>query len=175
MQIKDITPETLVDASCRACVYWEHPDRFSRKFTEEEAGLKAKWFEETATEFDPCGKLLYLHGEAVAYCQYAPARLISGASHYPKLSSHLGEDAVLITCLHVADDHQREGLGKRLLREVIDDLKNRGVRSVYTVARDDSSNNPAGPSEFYLGQGFSVVATETFPNGASLSLVKLEL
>lgn len=55
------------------------------------------------------------------------------------------------------------GLGRRLLNEVIDDLRGRRFHSVQTFARDDSSNNCSGPTKFWLAQGFSVVATESFP------------
>ena len=174
----DILPERVCDIvlPCRACCYWEYPECCTRgKHTDEEAQLKAEWFEEIASHFQPCGKVLYADGESAAYCQCAPPKHLPGISNYPGLASQLDRDGVFISCLYVSQKHQRKGLGSRLLQELVDDLTGRGVAAVETFARNDSTNNCSGPTQFYLARAFAVVATESYSNGASFSLVRLEL
>jgi len=176
IHIANIDRHTLPDIvlPCRACCYWECPAQCTRgRHTEEEARLKAEWFEKTAASFHPCGKLLYLGDESAAYCQYAPPQFLPGISEYAQLAPRVDRDGVFVSCLYVSPAHQRKGLGRRLLREVIEELRDRGLQSAETFARDDSANNCSGPTQFYLAQGFTVAATETYPNGASFSLVRL--
>jgi len=177
VRIVSVTDSTLPDlpGSCGACTYWESPDHFSGQFTQEEAGLKRDWYSSTARLYGVCGRLLYADDEPVAYCQYAPWGLIPGISRYPSLARDLDEDAVLITCLCVAETHQRKGLGRMLLSDVIEDLRAGNAKCIVTFARDDSANNCSGPTSFYLAQGFGVVSTERFPDGSSFSLVRLRL
>lgn len=161
---------------CRACSYWEKSEAFSHgKCTEDEARVKAEWFERLLSGFGPCGKLLYIGDEPVGYCQYAPPADFPGILGYGDLAKSVDQGAVFISCLTVAQNHQRKGLGRRLLREVIDDVRSRGFRAVETFARNDSADNCSGPVQLYLSEDFTVVATEVYANGASLSLVRLPL
>ena len=177
VRISSVDGDTLGDIfeGCRSCVYWERPERFRQSAAGEGANLKSEWFETTAAQFDPCGKLLYVDDEPAAYCQYAPPQYVPGVSRYDGLARRLDKDGVLITCLCVSEKHQRKGLGRRLLREVIEDMRRRKIKSLETFARDDSANNCSGPTRFYLAQGFSVIATETYPEGGSYSLVRMEI
>jgi GNAT superfamily N-acetyltransferase len=180
IRITNIDSHTFPDLfpGCRACLYWERPEMFGRdKGVPEEARARAKaeWFENLTAVIDPCGKLVYVDDEPVGYCQYAPPEHLPGVSGYGKLAAPVGRDAAFISCLTVIEQHQRKGLGRRLLREVLDDVRPRGFRAVETFARNDSTNNCSGPTQLYLSEGFGVVATEIYPNGSSLSLVRLEL
>ena len=51
---------------------------------------------------------------------------------------------------------RRKSLGEKLLESVIADLKKRGFKATETYARRGSSNNPSGPVEFYLKNGFHI-------------------
>ncbi|MEM2057748.1 MAG: GNAT family N-acetyltransferase, partial [Thermoproteota archaeon] len=79
--------------------------------------------------------------------------------------------AVLISCLFIAEKEYRgRGLGKLLLESIIEDLRKRGFKAVETFARRNNSNNPSGPVEFYLKNGFRVLREDPeFP------LMRLEL
>ena len=175
IRVSDIDNAVLRDLfdGCRPCVYWERPERLREASVEEATSLKSEWFERTAARFGPCGKLLYVDDEPAAYCQYAPARRFPGVSRYGGLARRLDKDDVLITCLCVSEKRQRKGLGRKLLEAVVEDLKTRNVKAVVTFARDDSANNCSGPTVFYPAQGFSVVATETYPGDGSYFLVSL--
>jgi len=80
-------------------------------------------------------------------------------------------DAVLIPCFFIAQKKYRErGLGKQLLQSIIEDLRKRGFKAVETFARKNNPNNPSGPVEFYLKNGFRVLRDDPeFP------LMRLEL
>ncbi|MDO8589158.1 MAG: GNAT family N-acetyltransferase [Armatimonadota bacterium] len=158
---------------CRTCVYWESPNQFREKVAPEEAAkLKAAWFANMGTQ--PYGKLLYVDDEPAAYCQFAPPDRLPGIFGYEKLSFRLDREAAFISCLVVREGYQRRGLGRTLLQETIGDLRRRGYKAVATFARDNSDNNCSGPTKFYVEQGFSVVVSESFPDG-TFSLVRLDL
>jgi len=170
----DIQPRILSDIvePCRACCYWECPERFTHgKHTEDEAGIKAEWFEGMSAHFEPCGKILYVDDPAV-YCQYAPPEYIPGVSQYRGLAAHVDRDGVFISCLFVAEAHRRSGLGSRMLTELIADVRNRGFRTIETFSRDDCPNNCSGPTRFYRAHGFAVVATTDYAGRDSFSLVR---
>jgi len=175
IRIVDIDNQVLRDLFCKACVYWECPAQFREVSPEKGERIKSEWFETTAALFNPCGKLLYVDDEPAAYCQYAPPQYVPGILEYGKLADCVDKGGVMITCLYVPEPHQRKGLGRRLLKEVVEELRSRGYKAVETFACDDSANNCSGPTKFYLAQGFMVVQTETFPGGMSFSLVRLEL
>jgi GNAT superfamily N-acetyltransferase len=66
------------------------------------------------------------------------------------------EGVVFLSCLYIADKTLRgRGLGEALLQNIIDDLKRRGFKAVETFARRGDSNNPSGPLEFYIKNGFT--------------------
>ena len=159
---------------CRACVYWERPGQFREAPPEEAERLKAGWFRATAEQFDPCGKLLYVDDEPAAYCQYAPPECVPGILEYDELAARVDKDGVFISCLFVREGHRGKGLGPRLLKDVIEDLRNRGCKAVETFARDDSDNNCSGPTRLYLAQGFRIIASKASPQG-TFSLVRLDL
>ncbi|MDH5450086.1 MAG: hypothetical protein OEX77_04150 [Candidatus Bathyarchaeota archaeon] len=58
-----------------------------------------------------------------------------------------------------------------MLKHAINELKKRRFKAVETFARSGSSNNPSGPTELYLKEGF-YVREETSPGYA---LVRLDL
>ena len=167
IEIVNLTEENLVDApewpahpfSCKYCIYWEHPEECVDPVTEQKEEMLSKkllWLRGTVTAFGNCGKLLYADGKGTGYAQYAPARHLPNAAEYD--SGPPSDDAVLIACLFIAQKPCRgSGLGRRLLHSIIDDLRTRGVRAIETFARKGDPENPSGPAEFYLGNGFRIL------------------
>jgi len=162
---QDIPDSYFTHSSCKSCLYWE-TEEASLDSKDREA-LKRKWFNSAGTIFGPCGKLVYHDGKVVAWAQYAPATSLPNARTYHTYPS---EDAYLISCLAVAPGYRQRGIGETLLRAVVDDLRLRGLRAVETFARRGRPNNPSGPVEFYLKQGFKVKADDEF-----LPLLRLDL
>ncbi|MBO3840950.1 MAG: GNAT family N-acetyltransferase [Candidatus Brockarchaeota archaeon] len=167
MEIVSLTEENLVEApewdehpfSCKYCIYWEFPEECVEPSGENRGKTLAKkvdWLRSARKVFGDCGKLIYVEGKPVGYAQYAPPKMLPRSAEYP--AGRPSGDAVLISCLFIAEkEYRRRGLGKKLLQSVIEDLRRRGVKAVETFARRNNPNNPSGPVEFYLKNGFMVL------------------
>lgn len=149
--------------SCRGCVYWEFPADFEKGKSDpqQKAALEIKkleWFEKTLEEFGSCGKIVYRDGETVAYAQYAPsARLPNINAYESKMVGKLEEGVVFLSCLYVVDETlRREGIGKLLLQNIVEDLRRRGFKALETFARRSQADNPSGPMDFYVKNGFHI-------------------
>lgn len=81
------------------------------------------------------------------------------------LVEHHGPAAAEIELLAVLRAHHRQGLGRRLIAAVADDLRAAGVRflQVKTLGRGESSEEYAATRRFYEAVGF--VDLEEFPAG----------
>ena len=179
--IEDITQGNLEDIPepCKACLYWETPALKDKQQSTTEktrhTAEKAEWFLKTLKEFGDCGKILYVDDKPVGYAQYSSASRLPNTQEYgTKKLGTAQEKVAFISCLYVSNKNFRgKGLGKRLLDEVILDLKNRGFNAVETFARESSPNNPSGPIQLYLKKGFHVKERlETTPD---FVLVRLDL
>jgi len=165
--IKDITAENLSDIpeGCRSYIYWEYPEDFEKIRLVEQNGKfqfcvekKKKWFLETLKEFGNCGQIVYYKDKPVGYAQYAPfSRLPQAKNHESKNLGKPDEGVIFLSCLYIPNKSRRgKGVGTQLLKQVINDLKKRGFKAVETFARKGSSNNPSGPVELYVKEGFYV-------------------
>jgi len=181
-RIVDITEANLpeIPESCKACIYWEFPDDFDKakeQKTELERKLeferkKHEWFVNTTRKFGTCGKIAFSNGRPMAYAQFAPSQRLPNTANY---RSHpvgkLEEGIIFISCLYVADEKLRgRGLGKTLLRNIIDDMRKRGFKAVETFARRGNSDNPSGPLEFYIKNGFTI-KDQTNPEFPLVSII----
>lgn len=176
----NLTEENLDDApgwpdhpySCKYCIYWEYPEECvdaATKRKEEAFAMKLAWVRRTLKDFGNCGKILYSDGRGVGYAQYAPPGYLPNAAEYP--AGPPSDDAVLISCLVVAQQEFRgSGLGSQLLVSIIDELRTTGAEAIETFGRKGSPQNPSGPAEFYLRNGFIISSDDNdFP------LLRLEL
>ena len=180
VQIEDITEANLKDipAPCSGCIYWEFPEEFEKtkaKRTEEQklvlAEKKREWFVQTMKDFGTCGKIVYHEGKPVAFAQFAPSAQVPRIKRYESKSvGKMGECVVFLSCLYIADKTlRRRGLGETLLNNIIGDLKRRGFKAVETFARRGDPNNPSGPLEFYIKNGFTF-KDKTNPDRPLMSL-----
>ncbi|MFO7712739.1 MAG: GNAT family N-acetyltransferase [Dehalococcoidia bacterium] len=130
---------------------------------------KLSWLQRTLKGFGNCGKLLYVDGRGIGYAQYAPPGYLPNAARYP--AGPTGDDAVLISCLFVAHQEFRgSGLGSQLLASIIDELRTRGAEAIETFGRKGSPENPSGPAELYLRNGF-----RTHRDDREFPLLRLQL
>lgn len=68
---------------------------------------------------------------------------------------------MLISCLFISERWlRRQTIGGKLLHSIIDDLKDREIKVVETFARKSNANNPSGPVEFYLRNGFEIYRSD---------------
>lgn len=166
IRIETLTAENVKDLpildsppeSCRFCLYWEHPREWSRlqSDTEECLNRKITWIKTVAEGFGTGGKVLYVEEQCVGYAQFAPVEYLPAIKDHPL--GLVSPDAVLLSCLFIANPRLRKkGLGTRLLKAVIAELKKRGVKALETIARKGNPENPSGPAEFYLKAGFKVL------------------
>lgn len=153
---------------CKQCIYWEAPDEFEKlrtaehdKVSEMATKKKQEWFAKTLKTFGSCGKIVYADETVIGYAQYAPQDLLPQVGSYQSKNIGNAQDGtVFLSCLYIKDEgHRGKGIGKSLLENIIAELKPRGFKALETFARKDSSNNPSGPLEFYLKNGFLVKDT----------------
>ena len=157
VQIVDISMRNLEDipSPCRSCIYWEFPDLFGKVGSAEAFFHKKNWFIKALSEFGVCGKILYIDEEPSGYAQFAPYYMLPQTRAYSYYQGR--DDALFLSCLFICKAEYRGiGLGSRLLKSIIFDLKARGFSRIETIARRGSTNNPSGPLEFYLKNGFEI-------------------
>jgi len=170
-EIVDLTEKNLIDApewpahpfSCKYCIYWEYPEESVGPATEQKEDMftkKLSWLRRATEEFGNCGKLVYAHGAAIGYAQYAPPRYLPKSASYD--SGQPSDDAVLVSCLFIPQAKFRGlGIGSQLLQSIIDELKNeKRKKAIETFARRGSPDNPSGPVELYLRNGFRIHADD---------------
>jgi len=179
IEIASLTEENLKDApewdghpfSCKYCTYWEFPEECTdpaKKKKEDMLEKKLSWLRNTNKVFGNCGMIAYVSGKPAGYAQYAPPKLLINLAGY---TSRPSDDAVLISCLFIPQKElRRSRMGSQLLRSIIDDLRRRGVKAVETFARKGKPDNPSGPVEFYLRNGFRI-----YEDDKEFPLMRLEL
>ncbi len=156
--VKELPALDEPPASCRFCLYWEHPQEWNRLQSNAEEGLNRKmaWIKTVTEGFGSGGKVLYVEEQCVGYAQFAPGEYLPAVKDHP--SGPVSPDAVLLSCLFIANPRlRRKGMGTRLLKAVIAELKKRSVKALETIARKGNPENPAGPAEFYLKAGFKIL------------------
>ena len=164
--IKDVTESNLNDIpeTCSYCIYWSYPEELERaksELSKRKQELRAKrrlWILQTLKEFGNCGKILYHKNVPVGYAEYGPSNRFPNIKECKSQPIGKIEDGVIfLSCLYIADEKLRgKGLGKKLLDNIITDLKRRGFKAVETYARKGSTENPSGPVELYLKKGFHI-------------------
>ncbi|RLI28436.1 hypothetical protein DRO50_03045 [Candidatus Bathyarchaeota archaeon] len=175
LKLEPVKPETLnlVRGSCRFCLYWqtsgdymEVMENLSRYKVYE---TKREWCKEALNKFGDCCFLAYLSNIPVGFVQYGYPQLFKRIKDYG--SGPPSDDAVFLACLYIfRKEMRRKGIGTRMLKKVLENLRERRFKAVETFARKSSENNPSGPLEFYLKHGFQIVSDkDDFP------LVRLEL
>lgn len=180
IEIARLTEANLTDApewdshpfSCKYCIYWEFPVECidpTKENKEETIKKKLKWLKDIKRKFGDCGKILYVDGKSIGFAEYAPPKFLPLSKGYD--SGPPSDDAVLISCLFIPKKEFRKiGLGSMLLESIITGLRKSGIKSVETFARRGNPNNPSGPLEFYLKNGFKV-----YKNDPEFPRVRLDL
>lgn len=158
--------------SCKYCIWWEFPEECKDPAKEKKEDMfqkKLQWLRNTKKTFGNCGKIAYVDGKPVGYAQYAPSKLLPHSADYR--SGPPSDDAVLLSCLFIPGKGARGlGLGTCILQSITDELRKRKIKAVETFARKGNPNNPSGPVEFYLKNGFRIhIDDNEFP------LIRLDL
>jgi GNAT superfamily N-acetyltransferase len=168
-----------VDDRVRLC--WGHLRNWKRLKIVQKS---KEWLERTNRSFTPTTLIAYVEGEPVGMVEFVPQKLIEQVGLCPcradpekeKIESRyiLGkefEDCLFVSCLWVIKDHQGKGVGKALLNCFLsgEAFKNSSGALVYVARRDERWDKhihwPAGPKEFYLNAGFTIIKTLDKPVG----------
>jgi hypothetical protein len=129
----------------RRCVYWEVDPSTFREQGElwDPEFEKEAWLSMVMLEWGSCGQTAVHCRDAEAadapridtddepclgYAFYAPPGAVPRARHFP--SGPVSADAVLLTSLGVESGDDADGLSRRLIASVVEDLVRRGVRAL---------------------------------------------
>ena len=106
------------------------------------------------------GYLAYILDKPVGWCQVGPRDRLKKLVRQFDLKPD--PDAWAITCFHIAPAYRRQRLASYMLKAVLDDLSNRGIKKVEAFPRHDNSAADddlwTGPKKMYLKAGFKQLA-----------------
>jgi len=159
LRIEEVNEDNFKDVPdfCRCCLYWQTSGSFSEEMVKTEmAQKKLEWLKKVTKEFGSCMKIAYLGDKPIGFGHYAPAKFFPKAKEYQ--SGPPSEDSVFLACLYIVNKESRgKGLGTIMLRNILAELKDKGIKAVETFARKSSENNPSGPLKLYLKHNFAIV------------------
>lgn len=144
-----------IPSYCKQCLYWQTTDT-SKKTPEGQAELaKQKWLLRMKKTLGISSYIAYAGTTPVGFVQLALPTCFPRLRAYPNATP--SKDAVFLACLYIPQkENQKKGYGTQILRSLIAELRQRDFRVTETFARKSSSENPSGPLEFYLKNGFKI-------------------
>lgn len=150
-------PERL-PVPCTGCMYWQsaEPQTVECGAACDDDAATA-WMRRVIAEWGECGRAAVTDGEVLGFIRYAPPVYFPQSMRMP--AGPPDPDVVLISCMHIAPEARRRGLGGLLLREAMRDLASRGERSAQAYAsanRGDFELVPMVGVDFLLRHGFTV-------------------
>lgn len=118
---------------------------------------KKEWFRKMEKKYGSCGKILYFKGIQVGYAQFAPKKEFIKLEGLEPGSTNT--DAWYITCIAIQKKYQGKGLGKMLVKAVIEDLKKRGIQKVQVCGQlqGNASDFSSGYWSMYERFGFKSI------------------
>jgi len=145
--------------NCQECFYWMC--KMDGKL--DLVNQKKKWFVRGAKKYEGSLGKLFLWGKrqkSVGYIQFGPISEFETVRIFYQDTAPIPRNGWCITCIAVDTNYRGKGLAKRLIRNVLRDLKRRGVRTVdvYPVEKPRSLNQtPCGSVALWKGLGFESV------------------
>jgi GNAT superfamily N-acetyltransferase len=158
-----------IPSPCRYCLYWQTSAEFNNAMLKPEMEQKKReWFNRINKEFEGSLKIVYIDDVPIGFIQLASAKFFPRVNEY--ICGPPSNDAVFLACLYISRKEMHgKGFGTTMLKDLLAELRKRGFKTVETFARKSSADNPSGPLNFYLKQGFKIKADDDFP------LLRLEL
>ena len=157
---KDIPRPANKSFNCQECFYWMG----KRNGKQDLVGQKKNWFTRGAKKYGgSLGKLL-LWGKRenpVGFIQFGPIFEFQTAQRFYQNRFSIPKGGWCVTCVAIQTNWRGKGLATRLIRNVLRDLKRRGIKTVdaYPLKRADSWNQVSvGPVGLWEKCGFEKVA-----------------
>lgn len=144
--------------NCQECFFWMGKKDGKLDLVKQ----KRKWFLKREKKHGSLGKLL-LWGKRqkpIGFIQFGPINEFETARIFYRDKSPIPRNGWCITCVAIDTNYRKKGLAKRLIRNVLRDLKRRGVRTVdvYPVKEPKSLNQiPCGPVSLFEELSFEPV------------------
>lgn len=157
LALQDVTETNYrsIPSPCGYCLYWQKAGPFTEDMVNPEMEQeKLAWWCNVTAEFGTCHKIAIVDDTPVGFIQYAPARYFPRVDTYAPLAP--SQDALFIACLYLKKESRGRGIGILMLEELIAALRKSGCGAIETLARENSTDNPSGPVDLYLKQGFGV-------------------
>jgi GNAT superfamily N-acetyltransferase len=148
---------------CSGCIYWEFPELFDKRPSKDAMRLmKEKWLAEHSSG-SALGKVGRVGKNLAGFIQYGPPEMYPRRLEYR--SGPVSGDAILITCLFVAEPYRGQGIARQMISLAEQAAaRDYGCSALEAFARKNSIDNPSGPVELYLGCGFRILRDdEEFP------------
>lgn len=114
--------------NCQECFYWMGKRDGKLDLVKQ----KRKWFLRRVSQYGSLAKLL-LWGKrktAIAYIQFGPIAEFQTAKMFYREQLPIPRGGWCITCISLQTAYQGKGLAKKLINNVLRDLKRRGIRAV---------------------------------------------
>jgi GNAT superfamily N-acetyltransferase len=170
VEVKQLTPERVddffqlhsIEHGCGwcFCVAWWTPtwQGWGERTAEENFEMRMALFSQG--EYD--GYLAYIESDPIGWCQVGRRGRLQKLVEQFNLSDTADDPEIWsITCFLVSPDWRRRKIATTMLAEVLDDLKERGVKQVeaYPKRGDDLDDLDLwnGAEAMYLEAGFEVV------------------
>lgn len=147
--------------NCQGCFYWM--EKRDGKF--DLIKQKKKWFGETLLKYGSLAKMV-LWGKRrkpIGYIQFGPIPEFQTAQMFYRDRLPIPKNGWCLTCISLQRSYQKKGLAKKLVLNVLRDLKKRGVKTV------DVYELP----EFWSKFGFEPVLKEE--KGRKIIILRKEL
>ena len=178
LEVVAMNPNNISD---RLWLCWGHLD----KWRDSQIVHRSKeWLSKVNAVFVPTTFIAYKNALPVGMIDFTPQRLMrqlglcscridveQGETESRYILGNEFDNYLFISCLSVAKDHQRKGIGKTLLNHFLESqvLKESSSALVYARERDQTWEKfihwPAGSEELYFKAGFSTAKTLERPSG----------
>jgi len=166
VEVRSLTPELRPDFyrlhseenDCEwcCCAAWWVPTwaEFSQNTGERNRQMRDELFAKGECD----GYLAYLNGQPIGWCQVGPRDRLQKLVQQYQLSPDPHTWA--ITCFLVAPPHRHQGVARKILAGVLDDLRRRGIRRLEAYPRRGAGSDDGevwtGPEALFAGAGFTV-------------------
>jgi len=138
---------------CQECMWFQKEKRSAER--------KENFLSELSKNHGSCAKIIYIGGRPAGYCHYCPKKYLIRLEDYKRGS--INTDAWFIACLAVKKEYRSKGIALLMLKSVIKDLKERGIKKLQARGLTDGSgynkgdNFPSGYWSIYEKLGFKEI------------------